>query len=320
MSRLLLALWIAAIALHATVQAQKQFPSRQVTIVVPYPGGGSNDLFARELGRRLSEAWKVPVLVDNRPGSDSAGAVLVSKASADGHTLLFVSSSFATNAALQPKLPFDPIKGFTPIGMVAKGPMILTLTPSVPMRSLTELLAYARAHPGQLTYGSSGVGSNNHFAAEMLEEAAGVQMKHVPYRGMGPAIADVIAGRADLVIASVPSIGEDVKTGRVRGLAVTSPVPSPFFPGLPAIAQRGVPGYSFELWWALLAPADLPDEIAVKINTDLNRILATPEMKKVFLREGAHAAMTTPSELGATIRSEIEGWRRVAARAGIKRE
>jgi len=319
--RFAVALLVALAVFAGAAGAQQKFPSKQVTLVVPYPPGGSNDTFARELGRRLSDAWKVPVIVDNRPGAGgSIGAAIVSKAPADGYTLMLLSSSFTTNAAIQANLPFDPVAGFTPIGMVAKGPMILTVTPRLPAKTFLEFLAYARAHPGKLNYGSSGVGSTNHFATELLQEAAKIEMTHVPYKGMGPAVADVIAGHADVLIASVPSIGQHVKAGKVRGLGVTSLAPSPLVAELPAIAQQGVPGYSFELWWGVLAPPKVPQEIVNHINADMNRILATIEMKEVFLREGAEPAIMTPAQFANTIKTEIEGWKKVAARAGIKPE
>jgi tripartite-type tricarboxylate transporter receptor subunit TctC len=190
----------------------------------------------------------------------------------------------------------------------------------LPAKSFLELLAYARAHPGKLNYGSSGQGSTNHFATELLEEAAKIEMTHVPYKGMAPAVTDVIAGHVDVLIASAPSIYQHVKAGKVRGLGVTSAGASAVVPDLPSIAQQGVPGYSFELWWGVMAPPKVPPEIVAQINADMNRILTTPEMKEVFLREGAEPAPMTPAQFANTIKSEIDGWKKVAARAGIKPE
>jgi tripartite-type tricarboxylate transporter receptor subunit TctC len=198
--------------------------------------------------------------------------------------------------------------------------MLLTVSQKLPAKTFLELLAYARAHPGKLNYGSSGQGSTNHFATELLEEAAKIGMTHVPYKGMAPAVTDVIAGHVDVLIASAPSIYQHVKAGKVRGLGVTSAGPSAVVPDLPSIAQQGVPGYSFELWWGVLAPAKVPPEIVAQINADMNRILTTPEMKAVFLREGAEPAPMTPAQFANTIRDEIDGWKKVAARAGIKPE
>ncbi|MGZ5039319.1 MAG: Bug family tripartite tricarboxylate transporter substrate binding protein [Usitatibacter sp.] len=301
--------------------AQTPWPSKPVTIVVPYPAGGSNDTFARELGKKLSDQWKIPVIIDNRPGAGgSIGAGVVSRAAPDGYTLCLLSSSFTTNAAIQPNLPFDPIAGFTPVAMVAKGPMILTVSNKLPVKTALELFAYARAHPGQLNYGSSGQGSTNHFATELLLDAANIKMTHVPYKGMPPAVTDVIGGHVDVLIASGPSIYQHVKAGKVRGLGVTSKGPSQVVPDLPPLSQMGVPDYSFELWWGILAPPGTPPETVIQVNIDVNRILNTPEMRQVFLREGAEPAPMSAAQFAATIRNEIAGWKKVAASANIKAE
>jgi tripartite-type tricarboxylate transporter receptor subunit TctC len=301
--------------------AQSRFPSKPVTIIVPYPAGGSNDTFAREIGKRLSDAWKQPVLIDNRPGAGgSIGAAIVSKAPADGYTICLLSSSFTTNAAIQANLPFDPVNGFTPVAMVSKGPMLLTVTNQLPVKNLDEFLALAKSQPGKLNFGSSGQGSTNHFATELLMRAAGIQMTHVPYKGMPPAITDVIGGHTDVLIASAPSVYQHVKAGKVRGLGVTSEGPSNVVPDLPSIQQAGVKGYSFELWWGILAPPKTPPEIVNAINAEVNRIVATPEIREVFLREGAEPVTMSPPQFAATIAREIEGWRRVAKEANIKAE
>jgi tripartite-type tricarboxylate transporter receptor subunit TctC len=312
---------VAATMLAAPAVAELKYPSKPVTIVVPYPPGGSNDTFARELGKKLSDAWKIPVIVDNRPGAGgSIGAASVSRAAPDGYTLCLLSSSFTTNAAIQPNLPFDPVNGFAPVGMVAKGPMILAVAQQVPAKTTLELFDYARRNPGKLNFASSGQGSTNHFATELLMEAAHIQMTHVPYKGMNPAVTDIIGGHVDVLIASAPSIYQHVKAGKIRGIGVTSKGPSTVVPDLAPIASMGVPNYSFELWWGVLAPHGTPAEIVEKVNADMNRILATPEMKEVFLREGAEPAVMTPVQFAKTIREEIEGWKRVAKRANIKPE
>jgi tripartite-type tricarboxylate transporter receptor subunit TctC len=312
---------VAASAASTAVVAQLGFPAKPVTIIVPYPPGGSNDTFARELGKKLGDAWKIPVIIDNRPGAGgSIGAAFVSKAAPDGYTLCLLSSSFTTNAAIQTNLPFDPVAGFTAVGMVSKGPMLLTVANKTPFRTTLELFDYARRNPGKLNYGSSGQGSTNHFATELLMDAAQIQMTHVPYKGMAPAVTDVIGGHVDVLIASAPSIGAHVKAGRVRGIGVTSKGASSVVPDLPPLSTMGVPSYSFELWWGVLAPPKTPPEIVNAINAEMNRILNTPEMKEVFLREGAEPAPMTPAQFAKTIRDEIEGWKKVAKRANIKPE
>ncbi len=301
--------------------AQPKFPAKPVTIVVPYPAGGSNDTFAREVGKKLSESWKQPVIVDNRPGAGgSIGAAVVSKAAPDGYTICLLSSSFTTNAAIQSNLPFDPVAGFSPVAMVAKGPMLLTVSNQLPVKSLEEFLALAKAQPGKLNYGSSGQGGTNHFATELFMRAAGIEMTHVPYKGMPPAVTDVIGGHTDVLFASAPSVYQHVKAGKVRGLGVTSAGPSVVVPDLPSIQQAGVKGYSFELWWGILAPPNTPREIVNAINAEVNRIVATPEIREVFLREGAEPVQMSVPQFAATIRSEIEGWKKVAKDANIKAE
>ena len=306
------------LAWPALGRAQPKFPSKPVTIIVPYPPGGSNDTFARELARQLSDTWKIPVMVENRAGAGgSIGAAVVAKAPADGYTLCLLSSSFTTNAAIQSHLPFDPVNGFTPVGMVAKGPMLLTVSNNVPAKTTLELFRLARENPNKLNYGSSGQGSTNHFATELLMDAAQIQMTHVPYKGMGPAVTDVIGGHVDVLIASAPSIYQHVKAGRVRGLGVTSAGPSAVVPDLPPLASMGVPGYHFELWWGVLAPPGTPADIVAAINGDIDRILASPQMREVFLREGAEPAPMDPRQFAKTIRDEIEGWKQVAKAARI---
>jgi tripartite-type tricarboxylate transporter receptor subunit TctC len=312
----------ALLALAATAAlAQHPWPDRPVTIIVPYPPGGSNDVFAREVGKKLSDAWKIPVVIDNRPGGGgSIGAALVARAKPDGYTFCLLSSSFTTNAAVQKDLPFDPVNDFAPVAMVARGPMLLTVSNTLPVNSTLELFALARKDPGKLNYGSSGVGSTNHFATELLMDAAKIRMTHIPYKGMSPAVNDLIAGHVDVLIASAPSIYPQVKAGKVKALGVTSAGPSKVVPGLQPVAQMGAPGYSFELWWGILAPKATPPEIVIQANIDVNRILETPEMRETFAREGAEAAPMSAAAFAATIRREIEGWKRVAKDANIQVE
>ena len=301
--------------------AQPKWPAKPVTIVVPYPPGGSNDVFARELGKKLGDVWKVPVVIDNRAGAGgSIGAGIVSRAQPDGYTLCVLSSSFTTNAAIQPDLPFDPVNGFTPIAMIAKGPMILTVRNDLPVKTTLELFDYARRNPGKLNFASSGMGSTNHFATELLMDAAQIKMTHVPYKGMSPAITDIIGGHVDVLIASAPSIYPQVKAGKVRAIGVTSLDNSVAVPDMKPIAKMGVPGYHFELWWGMLAPPKMAPELAEKINADVNAIISTQEMKDIFLREGAEPAPMSAPQFASTVRDEIEGWKKVAKQANIKPE
>ena len=325
MKMLRMAMTIAALAttlaIAAPAWAQAKFPARPVTIIVPYPPGGSNDTFARSLGKKLSEAWGQPVIIDNRPGAGgSIGAALVSKAAGDGYTLCLLSSSFTTNAAIQPNLPFDPVKGFAAVAMVARGPMILAVSNNLPVKTAEELIALAKSQPGKLNFGSSGAGSTNQFATELFKSATGVDMTHVPYKGMTPAVTDLIGGHVDVLFASGPSVLQHTKAGKARALGVSSLKPSAIAPELPALAQHGAPGFQFDLWWGILAPPTTSADVVARVNADVNKILATAEMKEVVLREGAETVLMTPAEFATTIRTEIEQWKRVAAKAGIKGE
>ena len=299
---------------------QGGYPSKPLQFVVPYPPGGSNDIFARALGKRLAEVVGQPVVIDNRPGAGgSVGAAYAAKAAPDGHTILIVSSSFTTNAAVQANLPFDPASGFTPVAMVGKGPLLLAVALQVPAKTPQELFALARAR-GKLNYASSGPGSINQFAAELLKVAAGIDLTHVPYKGMGPATNDLIGGHVDVLVASVPSLMQQVQAGKVRGIGVTTLKPSAIAPGLPALAESGAKGYEVELWWGVLAPRGLPEPVLARLNGEINKLLATAEMKEFLLREGAEPAPMTPAAFGALLRGDIARWKKVAAEAGIKAE
>jgi tripartite-type tricarboxylate transporter receptor subunit TctC len=309
--------WIAALLFVAASAGAQNFPAKPVTIVVPFPPGGSNDVFARSLGKCLSDGWKQPVVIDNRPGAGGMiGAAGVSRAPADGYTLLFVSSSFTTGAAVQ-QLPFDPIAGLAAVASVARGPMVLTVNNTVAARSVAELVALAKAQPGKLNFGSAGPGSINHFAAEQLAASAGVKMTHVPYKGMGPATADLIGGHIDVLVASAPSIMQHVKADKVRGLGVTSAAASAFVPGLEPVGAT-VKGYEVELWWGTLGPPSMPAQVVGQVNAEVNRCLGTQELRDTFAKEGAAPWPQKAEQFGAVIRGDIERWKKVAKDANIK--
>jgi tripartite-type tricarboxylate transporter receptor subunit TctC len=292
-----------------------------VQFIVPYPPGGSNDIFARALGRKLADAFGQPVVIDNRPGAGgSVGAGLAAKAPPDGHTIVIVSSSFTTNAAVQASAPFDPVNSFTPVAMVGKGPLLLAVSQKVPAATPQEFFALARARGGKLNYASSGPGSINQFAAELLKSAAGIELTHVPYKGMGPATNDLIGGHVDVLVASVPSLMQQVLSGKVKGIGVTTLKPSALAPGLPALAEHGAKGYSVELWWGVLAPRGLPAPVLERLNGEINRQLATAEMKEFLQREGAEPSPMTPAAFAALVRGDIERWKKVAKDAGIQAE
>ncbi|MEH3086716.1 MAG: tripartite tricarboxylate transporter substrate binding protein [Xylophilus ampelinus] len=305
----------------AGVRAQDAYPSKPVTIVVPYPAGGSNDTFARQIAKELGDSLKQPVIIDNRPGaSGNTGTAQVARAAPDGYTLVAVSSSMTTNAAVQSKMPFDPVKGLAPVAMFAKGPFIVAVNNDFPAKTPAELIAAIKAKPGQYNYASSGAGSVNQFGTELLKARVGdLQITHIPYKGMGPAVTDLVGNQTQLLISSGPSLLPMVRSGKLRAVGITSLVPSPIAPELTPMAAA-VPGYEFELWWGLLAPAGTPPEVVAKLNAAVNQALARPAIAANFLREGAIATPLSPAQFGKTIADDIERWSRLAKQQNITAE
>ena len=311
---------LAALAGVAAAQAQDAYPAKPITLVVPYPPGGSNDVFARIVGKALGEALKQTVVIDNRPGaSGNTGTGQVAKAAPDGYTLVAVSSSMTTNAAIQSKLPFDPVKSFAPVAMFAKGPFIVAVNNDFPAKTPAELVAALKQQPGKLNYASSGIGSSNQFATEMLKAATGTFVVHVPYRGMAPAVTGLIGGETQLLIASGPSLLPQVRSGRIKPVGITSLKPSEIAPELPPMASA-VPGYEFELWWGLLAPAGTPAAIVGQLNAAVNKVLSAPETQAAFLKEGAVASPLSPAQFAAVIASDVPRWQRIARQQNIRAE
>jgi hypothetical protein len=311
---------IVGLCLSGVLSAQSGFPTKPITLVVPYPVGGSNDVFARLIAKNLGDALKISVVVDNRPGaSGSTGSAQVSKAAPDGYTLLAVSSSMTTNAAIQTKASFDPVTGLTPVAMLAKGPFIVAVNNDFPAKNPAELMALLKANPGKFNYASSGSGSSNQFATELLKAMSGTYALHIPYRGMGPATTDLIGGQTQILFASGPSLLPQVRNGRIRAIGITSLKPSPIAPELIPIATV-VPGYEFELWWGILGPAGMPADIVNFLNLEINKILNTPDIKAALLREGAESSPETPAQFASRVSGDIVRWKAVAKRQNITAE
>lgn len=316
-------LWTAAVAVTgftplAQAQSSASYPAKPITMVVPYPPGGSNDSFARQIAKELGDALKQSVIVENRPGaSGNTGTGQVAKAAADGYTLVAVSSSMTTNSAVQTKMPFDPVKSFAPVAMFARGPFVVAVNNDFAARTPAELISAVKANPGKFNYASSGTGSVNHFATELLRSMApGFDITHVPYKGQGPAVTDVVGNQVQLMISSGPSILPMVRNGKLRAIGITSLQPSPIAPELTPMATA-VPGYEFDLWWGLLAPAGTPAPIVNQLNQAVNQILASPQIKANFLREGALTASLTPQQFGDAIRNDVERWKKLAKERNI---
>jgi len=307
---------VAALAAPATAQP---YPSRLVKIVVPQTPGGATDVFARKIGQLLSERWGQPIVIENRAG---AGGVLgtdsVAKSAPDGYTLLVTyAGSQAINASLYPKIPFDSVADFQMVATLAVTPFILIVNPKLPAQNLAEFIAFAKAKPGSLTYASSGNGSVNHLLGEMLKADTGIDMLHVPYRGVAPAITDVISGQVDAAFSSVPSVLQMIRAGNVRALAVSSARRIAAAPEIPTIAETALPGFDVNPWWGILAPAGTDMAIVRKINGDVAEILRTREMIDFLATQGAEPLITSPEEFLGILRADLVKWAKVVKDAGV---
>ena len=316
-------LFMQAIALaiaYALAQpaAAQPYPSRPVRIIVASTAGGGSDFVARLIGNKLTEALGQQVIVDNRGGGGGTiGVELGVKAAPDGYTVTLITPTYAINPALYP-LKFDPLSDFTPVIPVARGPYVMVVHPSLPARNVKELIALAKARPGQITYGTSGTGAIVHLTTELFRYMAGIKMTHVPYKGGGPALSDLIAGQIQLVFATSQTGLVQAKAGRVRALAVTTPYRIPAEPKLPTVAESGVPGYEVTNWHGLIGPKGLPRPVVERLNGELNKILKTKEMEDRLQSDGVSPAGGTPEQLYETIRKELGQWRGVVERAGVK--
>jgi tripartite-type tricarboxylate transporter receptor subunit TctC len=303
----------------AGVTAAQPYPSRPIRVVVPQSAGGSTDLVARPLAQRLGEALGQTVVVDNRPGAGSTiGSDLVAKAAPDGYTLLAVAASFTMSPSLYRKLPFDPIRDFEAISMLSALPNILVVHPSLPVRSVKEFIAYAKARPGQLNYGSSGVATGTHMSMELLKHLTGITMTHVPYKGGAPSVTALLANEVQVTFATISTALPHVKSGRLRALAVSTAKRSAAAPDVPTIAEAGVPGYDYSSWIGLLAPARTPAGVVRRLNALSVKIMHGPDMKAVLATEGSEAVGTSPEAFAELIRREVARWKNVAQAAGIK--
>ena len=299
--------------------ADAPYPAKTVTIVVPFTAGGSADILTRGIARGLADIWARSIVVENRPGAASMiGAEYVANADPDGYRLLNSTSSYPGAVATRIKLPFDPVAAFVPVAMIARAPFVLAAHPSVPAKTVKEFIAAAKRR--SLTYSSSGAGGSNHFATELFGQLAGIRMIHIPYKGIAPAVVGLISGDVDAVLASSPGVMAQVKAGRARAIAVSSAEPTPLIPGIPSIAQSGVPGFVYENWWGLFAPAKTPGSIVTTINAVVNRVLTSAEMKQLLDREGAAAAPMSVAQLADLLPKEIALYRKMAQAAGMKPE
>ena len=287
-------------------------------MMVPFPPGGSNDILGRFLAQRLSERVGQPVVVDNRPGADGMiGTDMVARGEADGYTLLIVSTSYAMNPAIH-KLPYDPLKSLAPVALLASGGNVIAVNPNLPVSNIQELIALAKKKPGHVRYASSGIGGFNHFGGELFNLLAGVQLEHVPYKGGGPAMVDVISGQVEVVVGTLIQAMPHIRSGKLKALGVGSLRRSPLLPELPTVAESGVPGYDGSIWWGILVRAGTPAPIVNKLNAEINAVLRDPEAAKRMAAEGAEPVTETPEAFGRLIASELTKWARIAKQANIR--
>lgn len=298
------------------------YPSRPIRIVVPFTPGGSTDILARSIGQELAKAWGQPVIVDNVPGAGgSVGADKVAKAPADGYTLLMGHiGTLGVNPSLYPNLPYDAVKSFAPVAWVARVPNVLVVHPSVPAKSVKELVAYAKANPGKLNYGSGGNGSAANLATEYFKLQTGASIVHIPYRGTAPAVTDLMGGQIQVLFTGAPAVLGQIKNNQLRALAVSSPARLAALPDLPTVAELGYKDFEADQWYGIVAPAGTPRDIVMKLNAQINQSLGTAELRARMTSEGAIATPTTPEAFGQLIVREIARWKPVIQSGRVRAE
>ena len=309
-----------AVLLPAAVRAQDgAWPSRPVRLGVPFPPGGAADTFARLLAEYTSKSLGQPVIAENRPGAGGQIATdVVAKAPADGHTMLVVTVGHAVNPSLYPRLPYDTLNDFVPVARIADLPSVLVVNPELPAKSVQDLIGLMKARPGALSYASSGNATTSHVAGAMLVAQAGVQALHVPYKGSAPAVTDLIGGQVQWMIDPILSSQQHVKSGRLRALAISTPRRSALAPGLPTLAESGLPGYEFSAWFVLLAPAKTPAAVVQRMHAEVERMLASPEVRERLAQLGAEPGSGSPQQVGAFLAAEVRRYEKVVRDAGMK--
>jgi tripartite-type tricarboxylate transporter receptor subunit TctC len=315
--------WVSALLtgllILGNANAQGDYPTRPVKVVVPSPPGGGTDILARVLAQHFSKALGQPFVVENKPGAGNMiGIESVARAPADGYTLLVVASTLALNSVLYKKVPYDPVRDFAPITLAATAPNVLVVNPGLPVKSLPEFIALAKAKPGALSYGTPGIGTSPHLSMELLKSMAGIDLQHVPYRGTAAAVTDVIGGQIAATFANALTAKAQVDSGRVRALAVSGPSRVDAFPAVPPVAEAGVPGYEAMQWYGMAAPAGTPAPIIARLHAEAAKALQSDEMKEKLALDGAQPVGGTPAEFAALIRRELEKWARVVRAAGIE--
>ncbi len=303
-----------------TVSAQS-YPAKPIRIVVPYPPGGFNDTLGRTLAAKFTESWGQPAIVENKPGANTLiGSDFVAKSPPDGYTLLIVAFPFAVTPSLIKNMPYDTVKDFIPVILAAQSPNILVVNPELPVKSVGELIALAKSKPDGLSYASTGNGSSNHISMELFKSLAGVKLVHIPYKGSAPAVTDLLGGQVQVMFDNTPNVMPQVKAGRLRALAQSGLTRSSIAPELPTVAEAGVQGYEVTVWFGLVAPAGTPREVIVKLNIEVLKILAMPDVRDRFLAQGVEPMGSTPEQFGEHIRAQMAKWGKVVRDAGVQAE
>jgi len=320
-SFLLLILTFIGLLIGKQVTQAQSWPTKPIKFIVPYPPGGGTDVIARIMQEPLSQVLGQQIIIDNRGGAGgSIGTDIAAKSPADGYNVLFTLSSHTINPAIYPKLAFDTEKDFAPVSLVASLPQILVANPDFPAKSVKEVIQMAKNKPDAVSYASVGNGSPGHLAGAMMANSAGVTMTHIPYRGGGPAITDVIAGQVPLLWVSIPAAANYVKTGKLKALAVSTVKRSPIFPDVPTMAELGFKDYEVDSWYAMFVPTGTPQNIIESLNKATIKVLAEPAVKEKLLGQGAEAVGSTPAQLGAIVKAELIKWKKVAKDTSIKAE
>ncbi|WP_020653096.1 Bug family tripartite tricarboxylate transporter substrate binding protein [Massilia niastensis] len=306
--------------MSALASAQQAYPAKPIRLVVPFPPGGGTDIIARVVGNKLTETLKWTVIIDNRPGAGgNIGVDLVAKAKPDGYTIVLgQTSNLAVNPTLYTKLPYDPVKDFSPIGTVADAPLVLVVASTSRYKTLADVVAAARAKPGMVTLGTPGNGTVAHLTGELFQKAAGIRLQHVPYKGSSQAITDLIGGQIEVFMSSIPTAQSQIKTGTMRALAVTSAQRAADLPSVPTINESGYKGFDARTWFGLLAPAGTPAPVIARLNTEINKVLAMPEVRKKITVEGGNVLGGSPDQFGTLIKAEIPRWGQVVRDSGAK--
>ena len=306
------------LAPHAALAADS-YPSRPIRMIVPVSPGATTDTLARAVGAKISDSLGQQVVIDNRAGASGViGTEFVAKAAPDGYTLLVITSTHTINPSLQKKLPFDPIRDFSPVTLMASSPTVLIVHPSLPATHVRQLIALAKARPGQLNFGSGGTGTSTHLVAELFKATAGIDINHVPYKGAAPALTDVLAGQLHLMFSGILPALPQIKAGKVRALGVTSLTPSGAAPDLPTLAQAGLPGFAFSLWYGLLGPAGVNVSIVERLNGEIRKAMTLADVRTRLATEGADVVASSPAGLLDHMQKEIATYRRLVQSAGIK--